>query len=376
MVCTEFYPLVGGMQTHTLALSRHLQENGVRVLVLTRRNHGLPAFEHVQGVPVYRVFTCNASKLVASLSFTLSAMRFLIRHRLEYEIVHSHQLFSPTTVGLLAQAILSKPLIANPHGGGYCGDIYRVRQRRRLGTMRLSVIGRRADRFVAISSEIAGELEQVGVPRTKIRRVPNGVDTARFAPAEEAERHRLRQILRLPEGLIVSFVGRLVAQKGLDVLLAAWTRVAKHGVTLLILGDGPQRQRLERECRDRGLAEHIRFVGKVDNVVEFFQCSDICVLPSRSEGLPIALLEAMACCVPAVASAVGAVPEVIEDGINGILVPPEDEHELARQLSRLVENGPRRRQLGACARLSVVSTYAMAAVCKRYISLYSELART
>jgi glycosyltransferase involved in cell wall biosynthesis len=372
MVCTEFYPLVGGMQTHTLQLSRHLQRQGVRILVVTRRYNSLLSFEYVEGIPVYRLFTWDRSWAGASLSFSWAAIRFLIKHRAQYQIIHSHQVFSPATIGLLGQGLLGKKMVVNPHGGGHTGDVYRLCERR-FGRLRLALLRDRADCFVAISQEIEEELEQIGVPQAKIRSIPNGVDTDYFTSSDEKQKRYLKNSLNLPEGQIVSFVGRLVPAKNVNALLDAWDQILDTGATLLILGDGPQRARLEALCRDRRLTDSVLFVGNVENVVQYLQCSDVYVLPSLTEGLPIALLEAMACSLPVVASAVGGVPQVVEDGVNGFLVPPGNVRDFQDKLKGLLRDGELRHQMGNQARRTVVSRYSLAKICERYLALYKEL---
>ena len=189
----------------------------------------------------------------------------------------------------------------------------------------------RADAFVAISGPIRAELRDAGVPAERILVVPNGVDVERFRPATADERAALRRSLGLPEGPLVVYTGRLSPEKGVDVLVAAWPRVLARipSARLWVLGDGAERVRLGEAARRAGVADAIALPGPIADVSPFVRAADAAVLPSRTEGMPIALLEAMACAVPVVATAVGGSAEVLRDGSDRAPVPPEQPDALA-----------------------------------------------
>ncbi|MGD2205253.1 MAG: glycosyltransferase family 4 protein [Anaerolineae bacterium] len=372
MICTEFYPLVGGMQTHTLQLSRHLQRHGVHVTVMTRHYDNLPSFERVDGVDVHRVFTWNRSWAGASLSFTLASIQFLIQQRAKYQIIHSHQVYSPATIGLIGQSLLGKKLVVNPHRGGYLGDVYRLSERR-FGQQRLALLRDKADCFIVISREIEKELQQIGVPQSKLKFIPNGVNTDHFVPVEDRRKEHLKQRLDLPKGPIVAFVGRLVPAKNVSLLVDLWERFPDTGAHLLILGDGPRRASLENSCQDKGLTDKVLFTGNVENVAQYLQCSDIYVLPSLTEGLPVALLEAMACSLPVVASSVGGVPELLQDGVNGFLVSPGNAQDFHDKLATLLVDRELQHKMGSQARQTILSNYSLSTISERYLALYKDL---
>ncbi len=138
-------------------------------------------------------------------------------------------------------------------------------------------------------------------------------------------RGELRQALKVPEAaLVLGFAGRLTAQKALGDLLDALTGVP--GAVLLLLGDGPERDRLERRTRELGLADRVRFLGggDRDEVLRLFAAADAAVLSSAWENFPHTVVEALAVGTPVVATAVGGVPEIVQDGVNGLLVPAGD----------------------------------------------------
>ncbi|MGB5934215.1 MAG: glycosyltransferase family 4 protein, partial [Anaerolineae bacterium] len=325
MINIDFYPVLGGAQMHTLRLCRFLRAHGVDVEVITRHHPGLPYYEDVDGIPVYRTPIWHRSKITASLSFTFHALRRLAAGRGRYQIIHSHEMLSPMTLGLIGRELLGAQLVINPHRGGYLGDMYKLKQRRPLtGGMRLSWARRRGDAFIAVSQEIASELQAGGIPEEKIKRIPYALETDHFRPLNGKERTALRRQLGLTEDLWTCFTGRLVEEKGIDLLLHAWAEVVQRepAARLLIVGDGDKRSCLEELADRLDLNRHVHFTGGVTDTVHYLQACDMYVQPSFTEGLPIAVLEAMACGLPVLATAVGGVTDLMRDGQNGLVSPP------------------------------------------------------
>ena len=205
------------------------------------------------------------------------------------------------------------------------------------------------DVVVAVSEDIAEHLEALGVPKSKIKVVANGVDR-RFQPAD---RSVMRERLGLPEGeFIVLFVGLLVPVKGLDLLVGALAELADPKPLCLLVGDGPERPGLERQAAELGVGDHLRFVGRrsSDEIPTWMGAADLLVLPSRSEGRPNVVLEAQACGLPVVATRVGGTPELVCDGKTGLLVESEDVSGLADALRRLRTDRGLREALGRAGR--------------------------
>lgn len=377
MLNIDFYPLLGGAQMHTLRLCRYLVGQGVRVQVITRAHPGLAENEQIDGVPVYRTPLLHDSRAGASLSFSSYALRWLAAHRGEIQVVHSHEMLSPLTIGLTARRLLGMALVVNPHRGGYLGDVYKLRTRRRFsGRLRLAMARRDGDAFISVSKEISAELESVGVARQKIHFIPYALDTAVYRPLDSAGRERLRLELDLEPGIWACFAGRLVPEKGLDGLLRAWAEglADMPKVRLLIVGDGEERPGLEALAARLGLENRVRFSGAVPESLPYLQASDLYVQPSFTEGLPIAVLEAMACGLPAVASAVGGVTDLLRDGQNGLLVTPGDLAGLGGRLRNLADDADLRARLGAQARQDVDAYCAIEQVGRAHLELYRQLA--
>jgi glycosyltransferase involved in cell wall biosynthesis len=358
MVTALFPPSIGGIQSHTYQLARKLARRGLDVHVVTRELPSVPRFEVTDGVQVYREGT-------GTLSFVAGGLRRLHALRSRFDVLHAHQLLSPTTIAILGRLFFDKRILLNPHASGGVGDVQSLRRQGPLGEARLALARHSADAFVAISRPIRAELEEEGVAPSAIRDVRNGVDIDGFQPAEPAVRARLRRELGLPEGPLVVSAGRIAREKGVDVLVAAWPRVLARipSANLCILGDGAERAPLSR------LLPQALWMGGIPDVARYLRAADAFALPSRTEGMPVALLEAMACGLPCVATAVGGTVEVLEDGFTGRLVPSEDPGRLAEGLVEAL-SAP---SWGATARAHVVRTFSLDDVADRYVEIYVSL---
>jgi glycosyltransferase involved in cell wall biosynthesis len=228
---------------------------------------------------------------------------------------------------------------------------------------------------VAVSRALADEAVGLGVSPERIVFIPNGVDTALYHAVAASQRAELRGRLGLPDGPLALFVGRLHPVKLLSVLLYAWERVAERcgDAHLLLVGDGPQRAELEQQVATAGLGDRVTFLGAVADPVLYYQTANVFVLPSASEGLSNAMLEAMACGLPVVVTAVSGAADVVRDGKNGKLVPPNKPNALAEILIELIEDVEQRLELGDQARRTVARHYSMEAMGARYEQLYLAL---
>jgi glycosyltransferase involved in cell wall biosynthesis len=367
MMIQGYAPRIGGAERQLAALAPLLREQSVEVSVLTRRYAGLAPFERVEGVPVYRLPIPGPYQL-GSLVFTLAALPLLAR--LRPHIVHAHELLSPTTTALAAKRVLGCPVVAKVLRGGVDGDLAKLR-RNRLSARRVAIIRDRVDAFVAISREIDGELAALGVPQERRAFIPNGVDLDRFAPAAPCERQALRAQLGLPDVPIAVFSGRLAPEKRIDLLLATWpeVRAAHPDALLLLVGEGPEQERYARAAGCMGA----RFAGAVADVAPYLRAADLFVLPSATEGLSNALLEALAAGLPAVATSVGGTPDILANGESGLLVPAGDPPALLRALLALLGDGALRERFGKSGRARVSGAYALPATALRLRALYDQL---
>ncbi|MFT3916845.1 MAG: glycosyltransferase family 4 protein [Anaeromyxobacteraceae bacterium] len=371
---TSLYPpSVGGIQSHTHALAEALAARGARVEVVTRRAQGHPAVAHPRRhLGVHRVGAPPGTPgPAATVAYVAGAVRAVLR--LRPDVLHAHQLLSPTSAALAASALGGAPALLNPHACGAIGDVG-VLSATALGRLRLRAAMRRAAGFVAISGSIRDELLAAGAPERKVHALPNGVDLERFRPPSAAERHAARARLGV-RGPLAVYCGRLSPEKGVDVLVAAWPRVlaAAPGARLVVLGEGPEAARLLAGVRALGVDASVSLPGPGDPAA-LLAAADAFVLPSRTEGLPVALLEAMAARVPVVATAVGGSAELLADGLTGRLVPPGDPVRLGDALAGLFSD-PQGAATRAAAALDLVRRrHGIGAVADHLLALYARLA--
>jgi glycosyltransferase involved in cell wall biosynthesis len=209
-------------------------------------------------------------------------------------------------------------------------DVHRDLGDERLRGQILDTAGA-ADAVVAVSQNLADGIVDAGLPAGKVRVIPNGVDSTRFSPMERDE---ARREVRAGDGPLLLAVAALVPVKGIDVLLDSFARLPEDH-RLWIAGDGPLRGELEARARLLRIADRVRFLGAVPHAAlrAYYAAADVFVLPSRNEGCPNALLEALACGCPAVATRVGHAPAVLKDGV-GVLAEAGDATSLAAALER------------------------------------------
>jgi glycosyltransferase involved in cell wall biosynthesis len=367
MLISSFQPLVGGAERQARQLAARLTGRGHRVAVITRRYSGLQPYEVLDGIDVHRV-AAPGKRLVAGASYIIGAHRLLGRVHRSVDLIHCHQALSPATIGILGKFSWKKPVIVK-----VAGSEIRHLQRPGFGRLRLALL-HQADVVVAPNLGVCELLGKLGVSRTQIQCIPNGVDTGCFFPISSAEKPRIRRELGLPEaGSIVIYAGRLHGVKGVDLLLKAWEQVgARHRTaTLVIVGGGP----MVDDVRDaeKRLANLV-YVGPTDVVRAFLQASDVFVLPSRIEGLSNALLEAMACGLAVVGTDVAGNRQAIDSTDVGVLVRPEDSAALVEGICTLLSDPEICGSLGVSAREHVVRHFSLDNVVEAYLRLYASLA--
>jgi len=233
-----------------------------------------------------------------------------------------------------------------------------------------------ADQVLSVSEAHRKKVTNIiGFPHEQIKAIVNGVDTERFFPNPEIK-EEIRKKLGLKKGsFCIGTVGSLRPVKNQSLLVHACKPILPRfdQIEVLIVGEGPLKSQLIQEVKTLGLSEKIHFAGGRPNIPEILNALDIFVLPSRSEGMPNAVLEAMACGVPAIATSVGGTAEIIEDGKNGILIASEDELHLTRALTELIQNHEKRHTIGIEGRGRVLSHFSLKKMVSEYQVLYESL---
>ncbi len=376
MVVRLFYPWIGGTERQAHTLTKKLKERNIDVEIVTGWwFRGTSQRDTLDGIPVFRnhtlweMFGIRGLRKFGGYLYICTLLWHLWRRRANYDVIHIHGLSYHTFAATLAGKWFHRKTLTKLANSGTASDIGKMRNDQQLLFARYMLqTALHCDRFVAINDMIVHELTAAGVPAKKIVQLPNGVETDAITPKSNYALHH-------PARLI--FVGRLHAQKGLDVLLTAFQQLLKHRPTrevcLQLIGEGPLRDELIRLAVRLDIARHVQFVGQTDQVMECLQQADIFVLPSRAEGLSNALLEAMACGLPVIASDIPGNNDVVAHTHNGLLFAADDSNSLAQLLALLLDRPALRERLGKAARETVERNYSLNSVADRYIDLYHDL---
>jgi glycosyltransferase involved in cell wall biosynthesis len=382
-----FHPRVGGGETHARLLARELNALGVPTFVLTRRHERrLPPRDTVDGVPVRRIGPPGFPRLGKYLMIP-GAVAALIRLRAEYDIIYVCAFRVLGVAGALAARLAQKRLVLRAEAcGEWSGAFIRGGRLpfllRALLTLRNRLL-RGADRFVAISSVAREEFRAGGIPERQIACIPNGVDFTPFSPPDDVARARLRTAFGLGDRFVFAYSGKLNRGKGLELLLRVWKRVVPEyprAHVLLIGGGGGQFLSCENELRafvaDNGLTDSVTFTGYTDRVADYLRAADAFVFPSESESLPLALIEAMGCGLPALASNVGGIPDIITDREDGRLIPPYDEDAWQAAIIDLMKNPAAASRWGRNAAASVRRKFSIREIAVQHRALFEAILET
>ncbi len=369
MVVPDF-DRVGGYELQALSLAAFHRRRGVPALLVSNQASPRPDHEVRCGVPIHRLPASPPSRPNWAALF-VSFLRFLRHHRHEYDVVHCHALTYLAACCARIGRLLGKPVLVKVATER---DVREFHDRRSLASRLFFRWLRRSDRLLCLSESIRQEAIACGFSPQQAVRLPNGVDVERFAPATAAVRAAARAALGLDAATVaLLFVGRLVLRKGVDVLLAALARATgRDRCRLLLVGDGDQRLALTAQAVALGLTDRVQFLGERREVDDCYAAADMFVFPSRLEGLPNALLEAMACGLPAIATTIGGCLDVVAKG-TGRLVPPDDIEALAVALDQLIQDPAAREALGAAGRRHIEQQFSFAVTTERLQAIYREL---
>ena len=372
---------VGGPALHVAHLSRELDQLGYETtLVAGRVGAGEGSMEYVVdelGIqPVY------IDELRRELSFGSDgpAIRRIVQliRRVRPAVLHTHTA-KAGAVGRIA-ALLSgsarPPVVVHTFHGHVLRGYFppaRAAVFRRIE----QVLARSSDALIAVSPEVRDDLVELGVaPAAKIAVVRLGLDLDQRLSADRSARATVRAELGIPDdSFLIGWLGRMTEIKRVDDLLAACARLRANGVDayLALVGDGPLRDELEGLAETLGIADRTRFVGFRERVGELYSAFDAVALTSANEGTPVTVIEALACGLPVVATDVGGVSDVVQDGRSGYLVPAMDVAALADRLGRLAGDPDLRSTMGGNGRAFVVPRYSVPRLAQDIDRLYRSL---
>ncbi len=374
MVSASFHPVVGGAEKQAWELSRALLRRGERVRVVTRRLPGLKREELVGEVPVLRL-RCLGRGLLNSLTFMASLFFYLMREASDFDVVHAHLAGSPALVCAFVARLRRKGCLVKVGGGRGVGELSgskgNIPGRLKLWSLRLL-----APPLVTVAREVAAEITaHLGALAVEV--VPNGVDTERYRPATDAERLASRERFGLPSrGAGFIYAGRFSPEKRLLWFLNLWSQAARQVTSpsfLAFFGEGFEEPLLRQEAVRLGVENRVFIIPPLQDVSRAYAAGDVFILPSVSEGLSNALLEAMASGLAVLASRVGGTAEAVAEAESGFLFDPRDEEGAKRQIRKLLSRPELAREMGRAARARVLEGYSLSRIADRYDALYRSL---
>lgn len=385
MVISQFLPIIGGAEKQAELLAKILVQKGVCVDLITGGwNFGTPRKEVIEGIKVFRnfcfwgVFGMNKHRTIRWLGgivYVISLGAYLLLHGRGYDLIHVHQFLYPAFVSvLIGKKLLKKPVLVKSASSGITSDI-ELLKRFPFGSLQLAFLFKELNYLVAISKATEKDFKDNGYSDSRITYIPNGVEVPVIGKTT------YDQVIQ------VVTVTRLSQEKGIDVLVKAWADVVREekGLRLLIVGGGDMDSYLKSLCCSLGIAEFVDFIGRVKDPSKYLKGSDLFVLPSRSEGMPNALLEAMSYGIPCLATKVGGNDELLggenEDILrgeyalakNGLLINPDDVKGLCEAIFFIIRNKRVREEIGSKARKFIQEHYSIDLVVERYITLYQSI---
>ena len=375
MLVNEFPPLpVGGAELQAERLAKYLAAKQWPVWVVTRGANDLPPVESRNGFTIIRPLTLGSGKF-RTLTFMFFTLIALIRLRHQYKILHAHLAFGPAFVAVILGRLLGKRVVVKFGGSGLIGDV-NTSQKTLRGRIRLSAIRAWADIVVVLTDVMRTEALSVGVPESHIRMFNNGIDAASYI--FDMSKDDAKHALNLDGKSVVLFIGRLDPVKSLSTILdaLALSRDRLPALHLVIVGDGPERIHIEEKIKTIQLESKVDLMGNQKDVKPYLAAADMFVLPSKTEGISNALLEAMSSQIACLATPVGGNLEVLVDGINGLLVPVGDVNAWANKLLEVGMDHELRERLGRSARNRILQNYDFKVVGRRYEDLYVELLKS
>ena len=285
----------------------------------------------------------------------------------DINIIQTHG-YKESVLGFFLKKICKKPWIGFAHG--YTNENIKIGFYNKLDRLSL----RASDVVVTVSNPLKKFLANSGISETKIRIIYNAIDKDELKPNLSPEEVRNRYSIK-DEDKLVGVIGRLSPEKGQAVFLHAFKKVVEKVpfAKAIIIGDGQEKERLMNFCSDNGLRDKVIFSGYQNNIANVYQIMDLIVLPSFSEGLPNVILEAMAFKIPVIATSVGGVPEVITDGLNGLLVPPGNSDLMAEKIIELQGNKRESENIGENGYRSLYPRFSPEHRSDQILTLYEEL---
>lgn len=336
-----------------------LRRNGLACGVCSLEKGGeLEADLKTEGIP-YHIVQRRPDEYMSPM---MRMYRFF--RQVRPDIVHTHHLYE-LVYSVAAAKLVGAKIVHTEH------EYFSLTSPKAKRLLRLLSIF--CDRVTAVGDEVTDYLRaEVGIPAAKLLTISNGIDLKKF---DEAHSRSKREIGFAESDRVIGIVARLERAKDHKTLFGAFARLCTlfPEVRLLVVGDGSLRAELKEECRRLGIEARVTFLGTRKDIPELLKLMDVFVLSSIEEGLPISMLEAMAAGLPVIATRVGSIPDVIADGVNGLLIEPGDREALSERLLLVLQDKERARLLGVAGKNTIRQRFNLSDTLMQYKRLYTEL---
>jgi glycosyltransferase involved in cell wall biosynthesis len=356
-------------------VSRRLAGRGHKIVVLTSKTYGAPDYEVVDGIEIYRAWAIPLPRIYYFIPMIpkFTAILFALCRKYTIEVIHfwNYEYLTSVLALLWRMKLKDVAFVLTIIGFPGLNWKYGVKIIDMLGLIYTCTLGKlilkAVDHVVLLGKSLEKYALWMGVPAKNISVNSFGVDFREFLPRKTADEVR-RKLGIWPTEKVVIFIGRLEPIKGVKYLLEAARDICAKmdNIKFLLVGDGPLRSKLQASSNPQ-----IIFTGWRDDVPDLLNASDLMVLPSLSEGLPLSILEAFAIEKPVVATNVGAVSEVVLNERNGLLVPPRDSTRLAEAISRLIRNSDLMLKMGKHGKDLIKEKYNWDDILEMYEEIYA-----
>lgn len=389
MIVPGVFPAYGGLENLVHSLSEKLAEMGVNVCVIALKTG--TSRKAPQGV---RVYVCPRMRgtikvlpmlnLVAKLVEIASWMIRIsvIAHHEKVDILHAHQCFPSGLYFLLAKLLTRKPLVCTSHGEDIQVDFrsgYGMR-RSKFVSLILKILLKLVDAHIVVSKSMLRDAIGAGSRYDRIYVIYNGIDLDETCYAQECEvSEKLRMLKIEPSDFVILFLGRIHPKKCPELLILALPKVLGKIPNAKVVFAGPgDTRKLVMLAEKLKVSDRVVFAGFVNERLKWLllkRC-DVFVLPSRTEAFGISLIEAMACGKPVIATRNGPFPEIIKDGVTGVLIPCDSPSALAEAIVNLAIDAEKRKELGERAAKDVIERFNIEKIAHQHLLLYRRLAGT
>ncbi|NLO92280.1 MAG: glycosyltransferase family 4 protein [Elusimicrobia bacterium] len=368
---SSYPPALGGTENRAARLAEELAHAGFPVTVLTRRNSGIKPGENNSG-PIILHLGPEDGGFPGNLLFYCRVFLKLLSLRKTYSVIQNFLLSTLTPLCCAAGALAGKPVFVSLGGVGARGGLRDDSGTGRFANAKTALLSLFKPFFITPNKDGLRELLKSGIPATRAKLIPNPAPTAEFTPPAPQEREQLRQELGF-NGEIFLFAGRFVAEKNLPLLAEAWKifSTAHPSARLLLAGEGPLKDSMKELVNSLGIENSVSLPGAVPNLPDYYRAADFFVLPSDTEGMSNALLEAMSCgLVPLVKDISGCAP--VEDGKTGLKTPAAaSPGQFAALLERAAALDPHARQkISAASARLMRESYSIEKITAQYLQLY------